>query len=62
MPPLENPRHERFAQALAAGKNAVDAHEFAGYRANRGHASTLRKNPKLLKRVDEILEREDNSG
>jgi phage terminase small subunit len=62
MPPLENPRHERFAQALAAGKNAVDAHEFAGYRANRGHASTLRKNPKLLKRVDEILEREGNSG
>ena len=56
MPLLENARHERFAQALAAGKNAVDAYEFAGYRRNRGHASTLRKNPKLLKRVDEILE------
>ena len=56
MPPLENAKHERFAQALAAGKNAVDAHELAGYRRNRGHASTLRKNPKLLKRVDEILE------
>jgi phage terminase small subunit len=56
MPPLENAKHERFAQALAAGKNAVDAYECAGYRRNRGHASTLRKNPKLLKRVDEILE------
>lgn len=56
MPALENAKHERFARALAAGKNAVDAYEFAGYRRNRGHASTLRKNPKLLKRVDEILE------
>ena len=56
MPLLENTKHERFAQALAAGKSAVDAYEFAGYRRNRGHASTLRKDPKLLKRVDEILE------
>ena len=56
MPVLENPKHERFAQALAAGKTAVDAYEVAGYRRNRGHAATLRKNPKLLKRVDEILE------
>src|SRR5207302_8687376 len=56
MPPLENAKHERFAQELAAGKTAVDAYEAAGYRHNRGHASTLRKNPKLLKRVDEILE------
>jgi hypothetical protein len=56
MPVLENIKHERFAQALAAGKSAVDAYEIAGYRRNRGHASTLRKNPKLLKRVDEILE------
>src|SRR5712672_991570 len=56
MPLLENARHERFARALADGKSAVDAYEFAGYRRNRGHASTLRKDPKLLKRVDEILE------
>jgi hypothetical protein len=56
MPPLDNSKHERFAQALAAGKTAVGAYEAAGYRRNRGHASTLPKNPKLLKRVDEILE------
>jgi hypothetical protein len=56
MPSLDNSKHERFAQALAAGKSAVDAYEAAGYRRNRGHVSTLRKNPKLLKRVDEILE------
>jgi len=55
MPLLENAKHERFAQGLAAGKHAVDAYEAAGYRRNRRHASTLRKNPKLLKRVDEIL-------
>ena len=56
MPILENARHERFAQALTAGKTAVDAYEAAGYRRNRGHASTLRRNPKILQRVDEILE------
>ena len=55
MPPLENAKHERFAQALAAGNSAVEAYESAGYSRNRGHASTLRRNPKLLKRVDEIL-------
>jgi len=56
MPPLENAKHERFAQALAAGNSAVEAYESAGYSRNRGHASTLRRNPKLLKRVDEIFE------
>ena len=56
MPILENARHERFAQALAARKTAVAAYEAAGYRRNRGHASTLRRNPRILQRVDEILE------
>ena len=56
MPILENARYERFAQALAVGKTAVDAYEAAGYRRNRGHASTLRRNPRILQRVDEILE------
>ena len=42
MPSLDNAKHERFAQELAAGKSAVDAYEAAGYRRNRGHASTLR--------------------
>jgi hypothetical protein len=45
MPPLDNAKHERFAQALAAGKHAVDAYEASEYRRNRGHASTLRKDP-----------------
>jgi hypothetical protein len=40
MPPLDDAKHERFAQGLAAGKTAVDAYEVAGYRRNRGHAST----------------------
>src|SRR6516164_9288727 len=56
MPILENARYERFAQALAEGKTAVDAPEAAGYRRNRGHALTLRRNPRNLQRVDEILE------
>ena len=31
MPPLNNARHERFAQLLLQGENATDAHEQAGY-------------------------------
>ena len=53
---LDNAGHERFAQALVAGKSAVDAYEVAGHRRNRGHASTLRRDPKILRRVDEVLE------
>ncbi len=52
---LRNPRHERFAQELAAGKSAAEAYSAAGYRANTGNASTLRAQQSISKRVDEIL-------
>ena len=32
MPTLQNPRHERFAQELAAGKTADAAYVLAGYK------------------------------
>src|SRR5215831_11857842 len=32
MPALSNHRHEKFAQALAQGKNATEAHQEAGYK------------------------------
>lgn len=57
MPPLANARHERFAQELAKGKSATEAHEAAGYSPNRGNASTLANDQSILKRVAELQER-----
>ena len=54
MPILENPRHERFAQALAAGKTADEAYATAGFKPNRGNASTLKANQSILDRVTEL--------
>lgn len=55
MPVLDNARHERFAQELAKGKTADEAYVLAGYRANRGNASTLKANQSIEARVAEIL-------
>lgn len=57
MPVLSNPRHERFAQELAKGKSAIEAHQEAGYSPNRGNASTLANDQSILKRVAELQER-----
>lgn len=54
---IENPRHERFAQALAAGKPASVAYVEAGYKANDGNASTLKGNQRVLDRVAELQSR-----
>jgi phage terminase small subunit len=54
MPPLPNPRHERFAQALFEGKTADEAYELAGYKANRGNASRMKANDSILKRLAEL--------
>jgi phage terminase small subunit len=53
---LKNPRHEAFAQALARGKNATEAHAEAGYKANRSTACQLKRNPSISKRVAELQE------
>ena len=62
MPTLKNPRQERFAQLLASGKTAADAHEQAGYRRDAGNSSRLSKTEKITTRVQELtteaLERE----
>lgn len=55
MPVLVNSKHERFAQALASGETADAAYAIAGYKANRGNASTLKANQIILDRVAEIL-------
>lgn len=57
MPMLSNARHERFAQALAAGKSADEAYQEAGYAPNRGNAATLKANQSIQARVAELLSR-----
>jgi hypothetical protein len=51
---LGNPRHERFAQELAAGNTADAAYGLAGYRENRSNAARLNANQDIQKRVAEI--------
>lgn len=57
MPALENPKHERFAQALAKGETATEAYILAGYKANDGNAARLKGNDRIAARVAEIQER-----
>jgi hypothetical protein len=51
---LPNPRHEKFAQALAEGKPATAAYEEAGYSPNDGNAVRLKGNEKIKSRVAEL--------
>jgi len=57
LPALTNPKHERFAQALAKGETADAAYVSAGYEENRGNATRLKANESIEARVAEILER-----
>ena len=51
---IQNSRHERFAQELAAGKTADAAYEAAGYCKHRGNAARLSANEHVKNRVQEI--------
>lgn len=63
MPILPNAKHELFAQELASGKSAEEAHGLAGYKASRSGASQLKQNLNISNRVSEILrEREAIHG
>lgn len=57
MPILKNHRHEKFAQELAKGKSAAEAQVAAGYKANTGNATTLKKHKSVQMRLAEILNR-----
>lgn len=57
MPPLDNPRHERFAQELAKGKTASEAYIDAGFRPNDGNCIRLKGNERVIARVSELQER-----
>ena len=54
MPILTNARHERFAQELAKGRSASEAHIAAGYKGDDGNASKLANRPEIQARVQEI--------
>ncbi|OJF97590.1 terminase small subunit [Pararhizobium antarcticum] len=56
MPVLRNARHEKFAQLLAQGKTADDAYAQAGFKANRGNATTLKRKQNIQDRVSHLLE------
>jgi hypothetical protein len=51
---LENPKHEKFAQALASGLSASDAYIRAGYKPNRGNAARMNANEYIMRRVKEL--------
>lgn len=55
--PLENPRHERFAQGLAKGLSATEAYEKAGYKPDQPNSSRLTLNDMVRKRVEELQSR-----
>jgi hypothetical protein len=57
MPPLENPRHERFAQLRAGGKTGSDSYRaIAGKNARYAdvRADQLMKMPGVRERIEEL--------
>lgn len=54
MPPLSNPRQEKFVQLAVAGAPLIEAYENAGYERNYGNASRLKGNEKVDQRIREI--------
>jgi hypothetical protein len=58
MPPLANPRHELFAQAVASGKSASEAYRRSGAPGKNAdvHAARLMVNDGICKRVAELKE------
>jgi len=58
MSTLKNPKHERFAQQLAAGRSQVEAYELAGFAGSprRNASNTLARNPPIGQRVAELMQ------
>lgn len=51
---LSNPRHEKFALALALGKSRTEAYKAAGYNGDRSAAHRLSTNVNILARVKDL--------
>jgi hypothetical protein len=54
VPPLDNARHERFAQNLVQGESASEAYINAGFKGDRGNASRLAASPGVRARIAEL--------
>ena len=54
MPPLNNQRHERFAQALFEGRTADESYALAGYKPNDGNCIRLKGNERVKARLSEL--------
>ena len=54
---LRNPKHEKFAQALAQGRTQLEAYVEAGYNFHGGNASALANKPDVVSRVAELQQR-----
>ena len=66
MPILNNERHERFCQAIAAGISQTQAYIAAGFRSQSGKgaaqsASRLRRKPRIAERIAELRRIQDMS-
>src|SRR5271163_3418524 len=51
-----NPKHEAFAQALAAGKTQLEAYSLAGFGRSTGRPAALAKDERIKARVAVLLE------
>jgi hypothetical protein len=56
MPELDNPRHELFAQAIAAGIPQVRAYITAGFSPHKGNACRLSQDERVRERVSELIQ------
>jgi type IV pilus biogenesis protein CpaD/CtpE len=54
LPRLYNPKHEAFAQAVAADMGLSDAYERAGFVRRRGNPNRLARRPKVKARIEEL--------
>lgn len=52
--PLDNPRHEQFAQGIAEGKTKAQAYVDAGYAHNPSNANRLNSNEQIRERAEAL--------
>lgn len=56
---LTNPKHEKFAQAIASGSSQDDAYVGAGFRSHRANASRLRAKESVSARITELTKKNE---
>jgi hypothetical protein len=56
---LGNPKHEIFAQHIAAGMQPRDAYTRAGFKPSRANFHRLKKKPKIAQRIAELISDRD---